>query len=232
MKKFGLSKKDKGAEDAADESSRSRLFGKSKNKGPAPASDNPYAQAPPSGADPYARAGPAPSVSSYAPSTASYASSSASKPPPSYTPGYGAPPDNDVRREKSPVPPGGYGGGNPRPGFSQGYGSMSGYGSDPYGQPSNELAPPRAGGYGGLGRSSSRETMQTDAGRDALFGDARERAQKQQAQQQTPPPGQPGRAEDPTNYGAGDPGDMYNRYQDRQLTASLSSGSCIFFTVD
>ncbi|KAB8611419.1 hypothetical protein FH972_025924 [Carpinus fangiana] len=221
MKKF-MGKKDKGSDDVVDDSNRSRLFGKSKNKGPAMASDNPYAQAPIPQADPYARAGPIPSVSSYAPSTVSYASSSASKPPPSYTSGYSGMTDDSVRRDKSPVPLGGYGGA-PRSGYGPGAGGMSGYGQDQYSRASESsggLAPPqRAGGYGGLGRSNSRETMQTDAGRDQLFGDARERAQKKQDHTLPLGEGQYGNTEEPSNYGAGDPGDMYNRYQDRQLTA-------------
>ena len=64
---------------------------------------------------------------------------------------------------------------------------------------------------GGLGRTNSNETMETDAGRQALFGDAKERAE--QRQQGSAPS---------YEYNAGQDGGeerSYGAYGDRQLTA-------------
>ena len=77
-------------------------------------------------------------------------------------------------------------------------------------------------GYGGLGRTSSNDTMTTDAGRNELFGNAASRQQQQQAQ--GPPGGAYGQS---GAYGAGASGaggyggasGGYGAYQDRQLTA-------------
>jgi hypothetical protein len=148
---FGMGKKDKEAEDKA---SRSSLFSRSKGKDKAAApAANPYAaQATP---DPYG------------------AKPASSAPPPAYD-NRSAP---SGMSEKSPVPPGGYGGSTPRFGGSGNYAQQSGYGSNPYGSEQ-----PRAGGYGGLGRRASQETVSTDVGRAALFGDAPQRQQQQQLQ--------------------------------------------------
>src|SRR5256714_12225020 len=64
---------------------------------------------------------------------------------------------------------------------------------------------------GGLGRSNSNETMATDAGRQALFGDARERAEKRK-QASAPSYG------DNTRQADGEER-SYSAYGDRQLTA-------------
>ena len=120
---FGMGKKEKEAEDKA---SRSSLFSRSKGKDKAAApSANPYAaQATP---DPY---GTKP------------ASSAA---PPAY--------DNRTApsgmSDKSPVPPGGYGGSTPRFGGSGNYAQQSGYGSNPYGSEQPQASRYGAGGYGG-----------------------------------------------------------------------------------
>ncbi|KAI5236857.1 plasma membrane snare protein-like protein [Aureobasidium subglaciale] len=151
---FGMGKKDKEAEEKA---SRSSLFSRSKGKDKAAApAANPYAvQSTP---DPY---GAKPSNS-------------------------GAPPAYDNRSspsampEKSPVPPGGYGGSTPRFGGTGNYAQQSGYGSNPYG--SEQPQSSRAGGYGGLGRRASQETVSTDVKKAALFGDAPQRQQQQQVQ--------------------------------------------------
>jgi len=207
---FGIGKKDKGGDDL--DSQKRSLFGSrskssSKTSLPAPSSANPYAAPAPQAAssNPYANAGSANPYANagkndpYAPKsqsnlsqppTSSFGSltlngSEAGGPPPSYSgPG-------QTSRDKSPVPPGGYGGGAPRPqnggGYGQsGYGQEAGYGENPYGN--GALSTSRGGGgYGGLGRSNSQETMGTDAGRNALFGDAPKRvAQQQQEQVQEP----------------------------------------------
>jgi hypothetical protein len=64
---------------------------------------------------------------------------------------------------------------------------------------------------GGLGRTNSNETMETDAGRQALFGDAKERAE--QRQQASAPPYEYNAGQD------GGEGGSYGAYGDRQLTA-------------
>ena len=208
MKKFGLSKKDK-SDDAQEDSKRSALFGRSKSKSPLPPQANPYA-VPQNNANPYANADP------YAKPVSGYG------PPPAY--GNNAPgapvADTRTRNEKSPVPPGGYGG-QPQRGFASppaGYGGQGGYGgANPYGGGSNG-GTPKGGGYGGLGAE--------DPNKNALFGGAKDKYEKQKQQQQSmqgqglPP------EEQPHMSGAGgygqDYGDQdYNRpYQDRQLTVS------------
>lgn len=190
---FGRSKKDEAGD--LDDKKRSLFGGRSKNKtsSPAPSSANPYAAAPTNGgnANPYANGGganpyanqgsndpyaPKSQTSFSQPPTSSFGSltlngSEAGGPPPSYRG-----PGPSVQREKSPVPPGGYGGGAPRYGQSS-YGQGGGYGSDPYGS-GGSSSRYGAGGYGGLGRSNSQDTMSTEVGRNALFGDAAERAAK------------------------------------------------------
>lgn len=164
---FGLSKKDKDKERSRDESaSRSALFGRSKSSKAAAPSDNPYAvQA--SNPDPYAK--PADPYASRP--------ESKSQAPPAYDGRSASPMSND----KTPVPVGGYGGPGPRFGGQGNYAQQGGYGSTPYGSEQPQSA--RAGGYGGLGRVDSNETMGTDAGRAALFGDAPQRQLQQQIEQ-------------------------------------------------
>ncbi|KAH0149600.1 plasma membrane snare protein-like protein, partial [Aureobasidium melanogenum] len=161
---FGMGKKEK--EVAEEKASRSSLFSRSKGKDKAAApAANPYAAQ--STPDPYG-----------------------AKPADPYASPSGAPPAYDSRStistmsDKSPVPPGGYGGSAPRYGGSGNYAQQSGYGSNPYG--SDQAQPSRygAGGYGGLGRRPSLDTISTDGGKEALFGDAPKRQQEQQQQQQ------------------------------------------------
>jgi len=177
--------------DDGEDSGRSALFGNRKKK-ESQAAQNPYA-APPAN-DPYAQ------------------------PPPSYS---GS--NDSYRQEKTPSVtgpgqsygqrPGGYG--------AQGgsYGAQSGYGSDRYG---GAPAPAqRAGGYGGLGRTTSQDTMSTDAGRNELFGNAPQRQQAPPAQQSGAyggPSGAYGDNSQGGGYGAGAPGG-YGAYGDRELTA-------------
>lgn len=107
------------------------------------------------------------------------------------------------------------------------YGTQGGYGADRYGSstgPGGGPPPPSkygAGGYGGLGRAPS--TAETDDGRDALFGGARDRVQKKTEQQQRgggygqpPPPYEEG---DEFNTGRDPNEPQYEAYGDRQLTA-------------
>jgi len=154
-----------------------------------PAAPNPYA-APPAN-DPYAQ------------------------PPPSYSGNNEA-----YRQEKSPAVTGpGQAYGQRSQGYgAQGgsYGGQTGYGSDRFG---GGAAPQRAGGYGGLGRTTSQDTMSTDAGRNELFGNA---AQRQQAQSQQPSGayganGQSGAYGSAGGYGQSS--GTYGAYGDRELTA-------------
>ncbi|GAB1727596.1 hypothetical protein NU195Hw_g4671t1 [Hortaea werneckii] len=197
-----------------EESKRSRLFGGKKDKpaSPAPSASNPYAAAPPSNGNPYASkssnpyasangksdpyATPSQSSFSHPPSTTysnTTLTSDRSNPPP-----YDAGTSFPNRYDKSPAPSRGFGGIEQRyPAGNSGYGQANGYGSDPYGNGGNGTQPSRGtGGYGGLGRSNSQETMGTDAGRSALFGDAAQRAQ------QNPSPA-PQQAADPSYSNAG-----------------------------
>ncbi|KAK3070827.1 Protein transport protein S9 plasma membrane t-SNARE [Teratosphaeriaceae sp. CCFEE 6253] len=249
---FGMKKSEKDPGDL--DKQKSSLFGgRSKHaKAAAPPSNNPYAAAPPSN-DPYAR----PSQNPYATQNASndpYApksTSSFSQPPTSSFGSLtlnseqgGAPPSYrgsspaPNRYEKSPVPQGGYGGGAGGAGGapryqSQGssnHGQANGYGSDPYGGGSGGPSQAsRPGGYGGMGRTNSQDTVTTEVGRQALFGDAAQRVQKaQQQQQQGPSQGEQGLADqggDPSyNNAAGDYGATpgaygYGANEDRELTA-------------
>jgi hypothetical protein len=187
---FGMGKKEKEA--AEDKASRSSLFSRSKGKDKATASPsaNPYAvqQSTP---DPY---GAKPSTLNAAP------------------PAYDGRSPSPMRAEKSPVPPGGYGGSEPRFGGSGNYAQQSGYGSNPYGSEQQQSS--RAGGYGGLGRRPSQETVSTDVGRAALFGDAPQRQQQQQQQQLQA-------NQDPSsdNTYAGSSSELYGQQPDRYLTA-------------
>ena len=217
MGKFGLGKKD-----GDDDEKRFALFGsRSKNKSPAPPTQNPYAQPyiPP---DPYTQA----------------KINAGILPPPQQpsAPGPTGPPSNGYGNVNTQQ--GGYGGmGQPPRSFEQAsndrygaaptgyagqgygghqdgaqngasrYGTQSGYGmeranANPYSTVSQPSA--RAGGYGGLGRTYSDETTTTEANRDALFGDASKRYEEQQQQQP---------------YGYNPEQKDYGTYGDRQLTA-------------
>ncbi|KAK5124299.1 hypothetical protein LTR85_002002 [Meristemomyces frigidus] len=222
---MGWGKKgEKSKEEPAADSSRLRLFSKrSQDAKPPPV--NPYSAAPPPGPNPYANhnaaddryAAPRSQSSLTQPPTSSFGSltlNSEQGGPPGYA--RSVTPTN--RPEKSPVPPGGYGGGAPR---YQAQGSSSqaaGYGGDAYGNGQSRYG---ASGYGGLGRSNSQDTVSTDVVRGALFGDAPQRAQQQQQQQQTLAPQPPS---DPSysNSGGYDSADMpggYGAGPERELTA-------------
>jgi protein transport protein SEC9 len=222
MKKLGLGKK-KGELD--DDSSRLALFGsRSKSKSPAPPSSNPYAAVPP---DPYTqakmRAGIVPPQPGTSQDRLPYQGGSQQNggyggmPPPSQAPpsGYGRDMGRGGPQDKYGAPQGGFGPG----GYgADRYGNQSGYGAEKSGGNPYAAVPQtsgasrfndvRPGGYGGLGRTNSSETATTDMNRDALFGGAAERVQKQQEQG---PPGY--------QYGAEDDTKSYGAYGDRQLTA-------------
>lgn len=194
---FGMGKKEKEAKE--DSASRSSLFSrKGKEKAAAPQA-NPYAAQPPS--DPYA----AKPADPYA------AKQSTLDAPPAYD-GRSVSP---ARNEKSPVPAGGYGGGAPRFGGAGNYGQQGGYGSNPYG--SEQPQSSRAGGYGGLGRRPSQDTVSTDAGRAALFGDAPQRQQQVQAQLPAEEPSADNSYANTGGYG-GSSSELYGQ-PDRYLTA-------------
>ena len=211
---FGLKKKD--AADGDLDGKKASLFGgRSKShqgsSGTA-SSNNPYAAAPAS-ADPYAAGNPyatgAPRAGGdpYAnkPPTSSFGNMSLGADPGRGSRSTSPLPD---RREKSPVPPGGYGGGAPRP-ANPSHGSGSGYGANPYGGGGGASRP---GGYGGMGRSNSQDTLGTDVGRNALFGDAANRAA--QTQGDPPPYGQDSSYGNSGGGGYGDPAEP-----ERELTA-------------
>jgi protein transport protein SEC9 len=225
MKKFGLGKKNEGDED----SGRQALFGsRSKNKSPAPPTNNPYAQpaAPP---DPYTQAkmnaGIIPPARQNGGSPLPPGAGRGLPSGPSMKGGFGnMNPPNDPRTrygggEKFGAPSGGYGAGG---GYGDNkYGNPGGYGQDkfgniPYDGGNAAAAGSRngAGGYGGLGRTNSVETTSTDANRDQLFGDARERMQQRGPNGYGEPP--------PYDTGSAQPGGQdrsYGAYGDRQLTA-------------
>lgn len=184
---FGLSKKDKEKEKSRDDSSsRSALFGgRSKSSKAATPSANPYAVQS-STPDPYAAK---PEIKR-APSQGSTLNS-----PPAYD---NARAPSPMRNDKSPVPPGGYGGNAPRFGGQGNYAQQGGYGSTPYGSQPPPAAARGPTGYGGLGRTNSNETMGTEAGRNALFGDAPQR----QMQQQLDPPSDNSQAGGSNGYNA------------------------------
>ena len=220
MKKLGIGKK----KDGDDDSNRRALFGRSKDKSPAPSTNNPYANLP-TQADAYNQAKARAGVPGYAqvqrgPSPA---------PPTAQQGGYGAMNGGYPDEKKS----SGYGdekksGGSasmsdpaPRNGGGYGadrYGASSGYGADRYGTESSENGGSGSrygpGGYGGLGAAPT-----PDDGGDALFGGARERAQKKEQQQmghEQPPPYEEARQEAGYNGGSGP---SYEAYGNRQLTA-------------
>lgn len=163
-------------EDILEEEQKGILFSSKKSTRPSFTNANPYAA---QGPDPYAAAPSDP----YAPVSTS------SAPPP-----YGGSDQGGFdryRQEKSPVPPGGYGGGlpsGPRAGpgrvgssasdqGSSRYGSTSGTGykgyggEDRYGAPTSRYG---TGGYGGLGAQPS--SQNDDTNRETLFGNAASRS--------------------------------------------------------
>lgn len=149
---------------------------------------------------------------------------------------YGGKPSAYEQAKASAAPPGsaqaqrqqGYGGDSKR---APSYGAPSAredpppaYGADRYSNAGSAYGSSQAagssrgaGGYGGLGRVSSNDTLSTQAGKDALFGDARKRAeQKEQGN------GFPGDNKQPEEdyYATGVPSEpSYGAYQDRNLTA-------------
>ena len=202
MKKFGFGKKDKD----------------SKSQSSAPSQQNPYAIQQNSEPDPYAKPAPYQNPKGYG----GMAPPQGRQPPPYQQSGYGGMSDPRARPEKSPVPPGGYGGnryGSSGP-QSGGYGGDNRYGESDRGSGFNDSgygsSRPSAGGYGGLGRSNSSETTSTDAGRQQLFGNASSRYEQRQPQQLPPD-------HDQSGFGASgvehDSSQGYGTYQDRQLTA-------------
>jgi hypothetical protein len=115
---------------------------------------------------------------------------------------------------------------SPPPAYSSDrYGSGDGYGSNRYDTGSSRYggpsAPTRSGGYGGLGRVDTNDTA-VEEKRDALFGDARERAAKKQQEHALPEDSQPGGGYG-ANDSAGGSGSAsyggYGKYQEREMTA-------------
>lgn len=211
MKKFGFHKKSDGDEDP----NRSALFGsRSKNKSPKP-STNPYAQ-PPAASDPYNNAkqkagvGGNPGV------------------PGSTKIQYGGSPiqnsnGNVSENGDSNLKSGADAGGARVGGYgSDRYGAQSGYGADRYGAGSGrEQGGSRygTGGYGGLGNPNA-----ADENRDALFGGAEGRLQRNQRGPDSlgqPPPyaADYGQTEQPSGTYGGGTNSSYEAYGDRQLTA-------------
>lgn len=224
MKKFGLGKK---KDDGDEDKQRSALFGgRSKNKSPNPQTANPYANLPTAadaynsakanaGVPGYAQRGPSPATPAAQPGgrggyldekKGGYGGMNGGYPDEKKSGGYGGmnhgPPQND----------GGYG--------ADRYRAQSGYGTDRHGGGSSQAESGSSrygpGGYGGLGPASNA----ADDNRDALFGGAKERVQKQTNQQMgygQPPPYEEGQSGDQLGgYGGGS---SYEAYGDRQLTA-------------
>ena len=222
MGKFGFSKKG----DGDDDSIRSSLFSRSKNKSPNP-SANPYAQpsGPASAADPYNQAkfdsynkAPNPPAVSGLPAGPKGGNSSVNQG------GYGDNTSSFGADSKSSGNASQYGGG----GYgSDRYGTQNGYGADRYGGPSEgESRTSRygPGGYGGLGPTTDAASLAAD--RDAPFGSSNK---TKDANSQDPPPyasstgggaggsGAYGEGSGSGDYGGG--GSSYEAYGDRQLTA-------------
>lgn len=202
----------KKSDDKGEDSKRSALFGgRSKNsKSPSPQSQNPYANLP-SQSDAYTQAKSRAGVPGYS------QPSSTSTPPPGYA-GAGAASAGGSRYPDEKKSANGYG--------PDKYGAQGGYGGDRYGSdrgagPSQAAAPAssRSGGYGGLGPAPA----QQDDNRNALFGGAKERVQKQHQQQMgygpPPPPYEDGSPQAGGGDYGGPPRPDYQAYGDRQLTA-------------
>lgn len=203
MKKLGIGKK----KDGDDDGNRRALFGgRSKDKSPAPSTNNPYANLP-TQADAYNQAKARAGVPGYA--QAQRGPSPA--PPPAQQGGYGSMNGGYLDEKKS----GGYG--DEKKGADR-YGASGGYGTDRYGAEGSQTGGAGSrygpGGYGGLGAAPV-----PDENKDALFGRAKERVQKQEQQQMgygQPPPYEEGGQEG--GYG-GSSGPSYEAYGDRHLTA-------------
>ena len=188
---MGLFKKSDKSDADSEDSSRRGLFGRSKNKSPAQAS-NPYAQ--PIPIDPYTKAkmniGAAPLP--------------ANSPAPAGGPGpHDIPGDNKYQ--------GGY--------TPNRYGNQGGYGSDRFGSSSSGAGAgtgaSRYGGYGGLG-STDPNDPNADAARNELFGGGASNSGQDTPQAGAPPPYS---SDQPNNYGGGSNEYSMSTYQDRQLTA-------------
>lgn len=232
MGKFSLKK----GEDDDDSNSRLALFGSrsSKNKSPAPPSQNPYAQNPYAQSsvppDPYTKAKmsaglvnptdqEAPS-GGFQPSSGAASRLSGLPGPGQQRPSQGrqnpyaaAGVGNSVGDNRSGPIQGSYSGaggyGPEKFGNQNGYGGGGGGSGNPYASIQQTSGTSRHGGYGGLGATG----YDNDNNRDELFGGARERVQQRQQNQ---PQGPPGYQYEPTN----DAGDRsYGAYGDRQLTA-------------
>lgn len=223
MKKMGFGSARK-VPKGDDDANKAALFGNAKSSG---GSANPYAVQQNGGArDPYAPT---------------------NTPPPQYEGGM-----SDFRRDKTPVPPGGYGGGGYGGGASRfgtsgvndggsrygntgsNYGDQGGYGNNRFGDSgaSESAAPRRPGGYGGMGMSS----QQTEEGRQALFGDAPNRYATQSAPPANGGPGgygsRPGAyGGSGGGYGGGSDSQGYGSYGDRELTAEEQEEEDINATV-
>lgn len=205
MKKLGMGKKEKSAEEATEDSKRSLFSKSSKSKSPAPAT-NPYAVPQNNlNADPYARPGPQQNPGGL------------ERPPVYQSGGYSGIANDVARTNKSPVPPGGYGGG-PRYG-NTGYGDQVGYGGDRFGGISSaSTSNSRPGGYGGLGGA---DLNAPDPNREALFAGAKSRVEQrdgQHAPQQSSLP--PENSQPRGGYGMESQG--YGPYEERQLTVGLN----------
>lgn len=193
---MGLFKKS----DDGDDSNRRALFGRSKNKSPAPPA-NPYAKPIPT--DPYTKAkiqaGVAPLPPSEQPPAGSGKTPAATATAPVAAPA---------------GPPAGY--------TPNKYGNQGGYGTDRFGGGGAPASRYGLGGYGGLGSADPNDPG--DASRDALFGGARDRAQQQQQNGAPPPYDEGGNAAGTASnayggYGGGSNEYNTSTYQERQLTA-------------
>jgi hypothetical protein len=185
-----------------DDSNRRALFGRKKDKSPAPPS-NPYAQ--PIPVDPYTKAKIGAGV---APLPADHPAANGG--PASNNP-HNIPSDNK---------------------YSSGYtanrfGNQGGYGSDRFGSNSAGAGSPATGsgsnsrygtgGYGGLGSSDPNDPAAADAARSELFGGAKNRA-PENGSGSAPPPYSEGQSQ-ANNYGGGSNEYSMATFQDRQLTA-------------
>lgn len=234
MKKFGFGKKSDDAGD--DDASRSALFGGRKKASASPASENPYAQAPPSN-DPYAASSKSASANPYqqAPPRPGFQNTPRG---PGGGSGGGLPSGPGPRRGPSSAstysqPPPPYGSPDPQSAqpASSGYaadryGASGGYGDNRYDSGNSGRGPPNRyasassgargpGGYGGLG---GRNEPADDAQRDQLFGGAPQRVQqRQQDPSQAPNGGGSGYGSSSGRPAGG--GDSYGGYgAERPLT--------------